>query len=72
MELRKALASDIDGAMCYDMRENLVIKIKSEKMENNMAISLNALVCSRYLKTKLIDPSNVNIVCKAEYFENIH
>lgn len=51
MELRKTLASDIDGTMCYDMRENLVIKIKLGKMENNMTISLNALVCSGYLKT---------------------
>jgi hypothetical protein len=51
MKLRKTLSSDIDGAMGYDMRENLVIKTKLGNLENNMTIALNALVCSGYLKT---------------------
>jgi hypothetical protein len=33
MELRKTVASGIDGVVCYDMRETVVIKIELGEVE---------------------------------------
>jgi hypothetical protein len=45
------LASDIDGAVCY-VTPGTVIKIELGGVENNMTVSLNALVCSGCLKKR--------------------